>query len=62
MDGCFPIVGPQSWVILYYFMCLITLASLPLVLAPWLQDGELRWSQFDVGDLKVGGWEQRAWP
>lgn len=60
-NGCFPTVRPQTnWGILYYFVSLITLASLPLFLTLWFHGREFRQSQCDVGDLKARGWGQRA--
>lgn len=42
-NGCFPTVRPQTnWGILYYFVSLITLASLPLFLTLWFHGREFR--------------------
>ena len=48
---------PHCWTTdqLGHFVSLITLASLPLSLTPWLHGREFRSSLFDVGDLKAPG-------
>lgn len=72
-DGCSPTVGPQTnWGILYYFVSLITLASLPLFLTLWsmvenLDSLSLMWETLkpEVGDREprhsTGGGGRRQW-